>query len=160
MFQVIEKYHPLALRLFLVSTHYRSPINHSSAQLETASDRLFYIYQVSQHDSLSLMRLFVSELLFFLLVLDCLLGMMADTVWLWRNLEQTWQRQYEGFDSICHRKLHQKISLWLCRFNVWWSAHTCCVGCSLRTPKNYQWSPAHSESINMLLNFYDMNILE
>ncbi|XP_039117796.1 cysteine--tRNA ligase, chloroplastic/mitochondrial isoform X2 [Dioscorea cayenensis subsp. rotundata] len=56
--EVIEKYHSLALRLFLVSTHYRSPINHSSAQLETASDRLFYIYQtlydceeiLSKHD--------------------------------------------------------------------------------------------------------------
>ncbi|KAJ0984777.1 hypothetical protein J5N97_003133 [Dioscorea zingiberensis] len=56
--EVINKYHPLALRLFLIGTHYRSPINHSSAQLETASDRLFYIYQtlhdckeiLSQHD--------------------------------------------------------------------------------------------------------------
>ncbi|KAJ8619958.1 hypothetical protein MRB53_028487 [Persea americana] len=43
--QVIDLYHPLALRLFLMSTHYRSPINYSDAQLESASDRLFYIYQ-------------------------------------------------------------------------------------------------------------------
>jgi len=43
--QVIELYHPLALRFFLINTHYRSPINYSNIQLETASDRLFYIYQ-------------------------------------------------------------------------------------------------------------------
>ncbi|MQM19135.1 hypothetical protein Taro_052137 [Colocasia esculenta] len=60
--QVIEIYHPLALRLFLIGTHYRSPINYSDAQLESASDRLFYIYQtlvdceefLSQHDESSL----------------------------------------------------------------------------------------------------------
>lgn len=44
--QVIDLYHPLALRLFLIGTHYRSPINYSNAQLETASDRLYYIFQV------------------------------------------------------------------------------------------------------------------
>lgn len=44
--QVIDLYHPLALRLFLMSTHYRSPVNYSEAQLESASDRVFYIYQV------------------------------------------------------------------------------------------------------------------
>ncbi|KAL6556740.1 hypothetical protein OROGR_006028 [Orobanche gracilis] len=43
--EVIEHYHPLALRLFLMGTHYRSPINYSELQLESASDRLFYIYQ-------------------------------------------------------------------------------------------------------------------
>ncbi|XP_058111530.1 cysteine--tRNA ligase, chloroplastic/mitochondrial isoform X2 [Magnolia sinica] len=43
--QVIDLYHPLALRLFLMGTHYRSPINYSNAQLESASDRVFYIYQ-------------------------------------------------------------------------------------------------------------------
>ncbi|KAL3844017.1 hypothetical protein ACJIZ3_001420 [Penstemon smallii] len=43
--QVIELYHPLALRLFLMGTHYRSPINYSDLQLESASDRIFYIYQ-------------------------------------------------------------------------------------------------------------------
>uniref|UniRef100_A0A1D1XM00 cysteine--tRNA ligase n=1 Tax=Anthurium amnicola TaxID=1678845 RepID=A0A1D1XM00_9ARAE len=60
--QVIEIYHPLALRLFLIGTHYRSPINYSDAQLESASDRLFYIYQtlvdceecLSQHNKSSL----------------------------------------------------------------------------------------------------------
>ncbi|KAK1316394.1 hypothetical protein QJS10_CPA05g01406 [Acorus calamus] len=46
--QVIKLYHPLALRLFLMSTHYRSPINYSNVQLESASDRLFYIYQTLQ----------------------------------------------------------------------------------------------------------------
>ncbi|KAK6912597.1 tRNA synthetases class I, catalytic domain, partial [Dillenia turbinata] len=43
--QVIELYHPLALRLFLIGTHYRSPINYSDVQLESASDRVYYIYQ-------------------------------------------------------------------------------------------------------------------
>ncbi|KAL8063041.1 hypothetical protein ABFX02_01G002200 [Erythranthe guttata] len=47
--QVIELYHPLALRLFLMGTHYRSPINYSDLQLESASDRIFYIYQ-TLHD--------------------------------------------------------------------------------------------------------------
>ncbi|KAF3638458.1 putative cysteine--tRNA ligase, cytoplasmic-like isoform X2 [Capsicum annuum] len=59
--QVIELYHPLALRLFLIGTHYRSPINYTIVQIESASDRLFYIYQalydcqilVSQHDEAS-----------------------------------------------------------------------------------------------------------
>ncbi|KAK9087408.1 hypothetical protein Syun_029802 [Stephania yunnanensis] len=43
--QVMDLYHPLALRLFLMGTHYRSPINYSDAQLESASERVFYIYQ-------------------------------------------------------------------------------------------------------------------
>ncbi|VFQ60734.1 unnamed protein product [Cuscuta campestris] len=43
--QVIDTYHPLTLRLFLMGTHYRSPINYTIAQLESASDRVFYIYQ-------------------------------------------------------------------------------------------------------------------
>ncbi|KAK7849858.1 cysteine--trna ligase [Quercus suber] len=47
--QVIDLYHPLALRLFLMGTHYRSPINYSDVQLESASDRIFYIYQ-TLHD--------------------------------------------------------------------------------------------------------------
>lgn len=55
--QVIDFYHPLALRLFLLGTHYQSPINYSDVQLESTSERIFYIYQtlhdcesvVSQH---------------------------------------------------------------------------------------------------------------
>nr|XP_043607886.1 cysteine--tRNA ligase, chloroplastic/mitochondrial isoform X2 [Erigeron canadensis] len=46
--QVIELYHPLALRFFLIGTHYRSPINYSDVQLESASDRAYYIYQTLQ----------------------------------------------------------------------------------------------------------------
>uniref|UniRef100_A0A7C9E200 Cysteine--tRNA ligase n=1 Tax=Opuntia streptacantha TaxID=393608 RepID=A0A7C9E200_OPUST len=42
--QVIELYHPLALRLFLMGTHYRSSINYSGALLESA-ECIFYIYQ-------------------------------------------------------------------------------------------------------------------
>ncbi|PQQ03772.1 cysteine--tRNA ligase chloroplastic/mitochondrial isoform X1 [Prunus yedoensis var. nudiflora] len=59
---VIDLYHPLALRLFLLGTHYQSPINYSDVQLESASDRIFYIYQtlhdcesaLSQHDGVTL----------------------------------------------------------------------------------------------------------
>ncbi|XWS13197.1 hypothetical protein CRYUN_Cryun36dG0016800 [Craigia yunnanensis] len=47
--QVIDLYHPLALRLFLMGTHYRSPINYSDVLLESASERIFYIYQ-TLHD--------------------------------------------------------------------------------------------------------------
>ncbi|KAG0464004.1 hypothetical protein HPP92_020073 [Vanilla planifolia] len=43
--QVIDLYHPLALRLFLIGTHYRSTISYSKAQLEASSDRLYYIFQ-------------------------------------------------------------------------------------------------------------------
>ncbi|KOM42011.1 hypothetical protein LR48_Vigan04g220900 [Vigna angularis] len=43
--QVIDIYHPLALRYFLMSAHYRSPVNYSNIQLESASDRIFYIYE-------------------------------------------------------------------------------------------------------------------
>jgi hypothetical protein len=39
-------YHPLALRMFLLGTHYRSPINYTIEQLNVASDRLYYTYQV------------------------------------------------------------------------------------------------------------------
>ncbi|KAK4802079.1 hypothetical protein SAY86_000282 [Trapa natans] len=43
--QVIDLYHPLALRFFLMGTHYRSPINYSDVLLEAASERIFYVYQ-------------------------------------------------------------------------------------------------------------------
>ncbi|XP_024520074.1 cysteine--tRNA ligase, chloroplastic/mitochondrial [Selaginella moellendorffii] len=43
--EVFELYHPLALRWFLLCTHYRSPINYSESQLQNASQRLFYLYQ-------------------------------------------------------------------------------------------------------------------
>ncbi|CAN1151647.1 Cysteine--tRNA ligase 2, cytoplasmic [Linum perenne] len=47
--QIIEKYHPLALRMFLISAHYRSPLNYSIGQIEKASDTVSYIYQ-TLHD--------------------------------------------------------------------------------------------------------------
>lgn len=47
--QVIDLYHPLALRLFLLGAHYQSPINYSDVQLESTSERIFYIYQ-TLHD--------------------------------------------------------------------------------------------------------------
>ncbi|PIA48076.1 hypothetical protein AQUCO_01400576v1 [Aquilegia coerulea] len=42
---ITKRYHPLALRYFLMSTHYRSPVNYSISQLEIASDSVFYTYQ-------------------------------------------------------------------------------------------------------------------
>jgi cysteinyl-tRNA synthetase len=47
LLQITERYHPLALRHFLISAHYRSPLNYSIAQLETSSDAVYYIFQVS-----------------------------------------------------------------------------------------------------------------
>ncbi|PKA66331.1 cysteinyl-tRNA synthetase [Apostasia shenzhenica] len=47
---IISIYHPLALRYFLMRTHYRSDVNYSDRALDTASDRIFYIYQ-TLHDS-------------------------------------------------------------------------------------------------------------
>ncbi|QHO36086.1 Cysteine--tRNA ligase 2, cytoplasmic [Arachis hypogaea] len=46
--QITERYHPLALRHFLISAHYRSPLNYSVAQLESASDAIYYIFQTLQ----------------------------------------------------------------------------------------------------------------
>ncbi|XP_050240898.1 cysteine--tRNA ligase 2, cytoplasmic [Quercus robur] len=53
--QITERYHPLALRLFLLSAHYRSPLNYTVLQLESASDAVYYIYQTLQdcEDALS-----------------------------------------------------------------------------------------------------------
>ncbi|KAL1552248.1 cysteine--tRNA ligase [Salvia divinorum] len=67
--KVLELYHPLALRHFLLGTHYRSPINYSELLLETASDRVYYIYQTlhdsksvtAQHDEASLKDSIPSE---------------------------------------------------------------------------------------------------
>lgn len=40
---VLKRYHPLALRWFLVSTHYRQPVNYSDKSLEESSCRLYYV---------------------------------------------------------------------------------------------------------------------
>lgn len=53
--QVIDLYHPLALRHFLIGTHYRSSINYSDVHLESASDRVYYIYQ-TLHDCENVLR--------------------------------------------------------------------------------------------------------
>ncbi|KAL6514559.1 hypothetical protein OROGR_020138 [Orobanche gracilis] len=42
--QVVEQYHPLALRYFLMSANYRSPLNCTVTQLENASDSIYNIY--------------------------------------------------------------------------------------------------------------------
>ncbi|CAM8950762.1 unnamed protein product [Rhodiola kirilowii] len=54
--EIIEHYHPLSLRHFLMSAHYRSQINYSLSQLEHASEAVFYIYQTLQdcEDALAL----------------------------------------------------------------------------------------------------------
>ncbi|ESQ40735.1 hypothetical protein EUTSA_v10013284mg [Eutrema salsugineum] len=46
--EITAKYHPLALRYFLMSAHYRSPLNYSRPQLERSSDSLYYVYQTLQ----------------------------------------------------------------------------------------------------------------
>ncbi|XP_028094612.1 cysteine--tRNA ligase, chloroplastic/mitochondrial isoform X3 [Camellia sinensis] len=43
--EVTKLYHPLALRHFLMGTHYRSPVNYSISQIEIASEAVFYVYQ-------------------------------------------------------------------------------------------------------------------
>ncbi|KAG0552835.1 hypothetical protein BDA96_01G541800 [Sorghum bicolor] len=42
---IISLYHPMALRYFLIRTHYRSDVNHSDKAIEKASDRVYYIYK-------------------------------------------------------------------------------------------------------------------
>ncbi|CAI0553146.1 unnamed protein product [Linum tenue] len=46
--QVIEKYHPLPVRMFLLSNHYRTPLNYTVAQIEQASETAWFIYQTLQ----------------------------------------------------------------------------------------------------------------
>lgn len=43
--QVLQQYHPMALRWFLVNTQYRQGINYTQRALEEASDRVYYLYQ-------------------------------------------------------------------------------------------------------------------
>lgn len=45
---VLKVYHPEAIRMFLLSTHYRSPINYTSRNLEEATGRIEYMYQSLQ----------------------------------------------------------------------------------------------------------------
>ena len=42
---VRDVYHPQAIRFFLLSTHYRAPINYTERNLEAASHRVYYLYQ-------------------------------------------------------------------------------------------------------------------
>lgn len=43
--EVLKLYHPETLRLFLMGTHYRSPINYSNVNLDEARKRLDYFYE-------------------------------------------------------------------------------------------------------------------
>ncbi|KAK1416899.1 hypothetical protein QVD17_26018 [Tagetes erecta] len=43
--EVTKLYHPLALRHFLLGTHYRSPVNYSFVQIDNSSYAIFHIYQ-------------------------------------------------------------------------------------------------------------------
>ncbi|KAF9623003.1 hypothetical protein IFM89_035984 [Coptis chinensis] len=60
--KVTSRYHPLALRYLLMSMHYRSSVDYSKSQfywqLETASDKVYYIYQALHdfHGALSLYK--------------------------------------------------------------------------------------------------------
>lgn len=53
--QVLARYHPMALRWFLITTHYRAPVSFSTQALDEASARLFYVYQtlLDAHDALA-----------------------------------------------------------------------------------------------------------
>ncbi|GMV38929.1 MAG: cysteine--tRNA ligase [Myxococcales bacterium] len=42
---VLERYHPQVVRTFLLSTHYRSPINFSDKALDEATRRVMYVYE-------------------------------------------------------------------------------------------------------------------
>lgn len=46
--EVLNVYHPEAIRMFLLSTHYRSPINYTTRNLEEATGRIEYMYQTLQ----------------------------------------------------------------------------------------------------------------
>ncbi|XP_031385301.1 cysteine--tRNA ligase 2, cytoplasmic-like [Punica granatum] len=58
---ITERYHPLAVRHFLISAHYRSHLNYSPLQLEGSSDAVYYIYQVI-HDSEDALSTFKQEI--------------------------------------------------------------------------------------------------
>nr|GEU60413.1 cysteine--tRNA ligase 2, cytoplasmic [Tanacetum cinerariifolium] len=59
--EVTKLYHPLALRHFLMGTHYRSPVNYSIAQIEISSEAIFYIYQTLE-DSAGVISQFEEEI--------------------------------------------------------------------------------------------------
>ncbi|KAK1425672.1 hypothetical protein QVD17_21027 [Tagetes erecta] len=54
--EVTKLYHPLALRHFLMCTHYRSAVNYSVAQLEFSSEAIFYLYQTLEDCSSAISR--------------------------------------------------------------------------------------------------------
>ncbi|MGM0574620.1 MAG: cysteine--tRNA ligase [Myxococcota bacterium] len=43
--EVLKLYHPQAVRWFLLSTHYRAPINYTERTIEEAAARVYYLYQ-------------------------------------------------------------------------------------------------------------------
>ncbi|XP_076914716.1 cysteine--tRNA ligase 2, cytoplasmic-like isoform X2 [Bidens hawaiensis] len=60
--EVTKLYHPLALRHFLMGTHYRSPVNYSIAQIEISSEAVYYIYQTLE-DCASAISQFQEEII-------------------------------------------------------------------------------------------------
>ncbi|PRQ55357.1 putative cysteine--tRNA ligase [Rosa chinensis] len=46
--EITVRYHPLSLRHFLLSAHFRTPLNYSNFQLESASDAVYYVYNTLQ----------------------------------------------------------------------------------------------------------------
>ncbi|EOA16454.1 hypothetical protein CARUB_v10004610mg [Capsella rubella] len=61
--EMTDNYHPLALRHFLMSAQYRSPLSYSESQLEYSSEALYYVYQTLQDldEGLSPYRELMSE---------------------------------------------------------------------------------------------------
>ncbi|KAJ7544038.1 hypothetical protein O6H91_09G062600 [Diphasiastrum complanatum] len=69
--EVVDQYHPMAVRWFLLGTHYRSPVNYSKRQLDSATDRVYYLYQTLEDCSHSLVKEAYSKELAARNVLDC-----------------------------------------------------------------------------------------
>lgn len=46
--EVLKQYHPMALRWFLINTHYRQHVNYTINALQEASDRIYYICETLQ----------------------------------------------------------------------------------------------------------------
>jgi cysteinyl-tRNA synthetase len=42
---IVQAYHPMALRWWLVGTQYRQPVNYTERSLQEASDRVYYVFE-------------------------------------------------------------------------------------------------------------------
>lgn len=175
IFQVIDLYHPLSLRLFLLGTHYRSPINYSDVQLESASERLFYIYQVHSQSGQSNIKSHllvmssiqvggwirnhetmdisvfqnVSQYCAFYLwyVYEVLLYLVTDIAWLRESSQPTWCDNSERFLVFFYGGWNWKISKSFCDFNVRWSPYSRRFCRTIWSVKNHERSPSYAQGI-------------